>query len=855
MPGDAVGLSAARRVMPRRGAASKASQNFAEQLASSSPVPPDLDDNASDSGLSTLTSLDESPSRARPSKGKAKEEEPMSDGEKDPFVTKTSAPLSVKYSLESKAKPLVSKTYGRKERAKGSASPRKASLSPTARPVIDITSSPISPLTPLPKLTRPESSPRKRTTKNSHTSTPTKRPRLSKNKDTDDELRPLSLSRPSASKRKDVVNQSASSSALPAIPSTPMKKTGSKKLSQEEPSAQKRFKMGSHVWVRIDELGQLVSRDVHIGPSYWWPAMITSDTSEASLKATLYKPPLSEHSTLTIEHPSEFNLLSQSESGSRLLFRLNTFRVDGGNLSPKKAAKSDLEVRWMEGTKLMRSQFDESEDDEFPTTLSDLFNLAPSSAVKRLNGSDISPRKRGRSRIKDTDSPSSSALRESWSPEPVDHLLDIPGELVFARDPNVKKSREHWPAIVKEYRAPTKPTEHGKYLVYFGPDEQSWITRDFFFTPEQEEFATCMMGEYLDFARLRDDDDILDVELDDKFDRRSPSPIPTIPVPVPFRTLPLRLQLAYTKPVLISILKEQYEPALDIHNEFIRGGTRRAALGKRSGACGELTTAEFGELANALCWWALRNEMFGEKMDEEEPGDDNPPSPAERNGKTSDEKVDGHFFGDPRTPPQHSSQVSETAGSSDRLQTPRVDSFAKEDSPSRRSPSPPMEEPPPSLVTTSRLSSSPSRRSGSPDVLMRFEEQCAGVRDVPLQNGETIHPSNGNFDEQSRQRGGPGYEALSRKEKIEYAMNILLPEAIIQILLWRSGERESIELLPLDEEKRLHDIGNERAHAVDHRREVYRLRQRLEKGEPGASHPSANKNQSLSTRTRTQLKK
>ena len=59
----------------------------------------------------------------------------------------------------------------------------------------------------------------------------------------------------------------------------------------------------------------------------------------------------------------------------------------------------------------------------------------------------------------------------------------------------------------------------------------------------------------------------------------------------------------------------------------------------------------------------------------------------------------------------------------------------------------------------------------------------------------------------------------------QYCLNVLLPEAVLQILLWRSAERQSLELLDPDEESRLHEIGAHKAQATDWVRDVMRLRE------------------------------
>ncbi len=59
----------------------------------------------------------------------------------------------------------------------------------------------------------------------------------------------------------------------------------------------------------------------------------------------------------------------------------------------------------------------------------------------------------------------------------------------------------------------------------------------------------------------------------------------------------------------------------------------------------------------------------------------------------------------------------------------------------------------------------------------------------------------------------------------QYASNVLLPEATYQLLLWRTGERNSLEPLSEVEESRLHDRGHQLAQQVDIVKSIERLRE------------------------------
>ncbi|KAJ7706962.1 hypothetical protein B0H17DRAFT_1325715 [Mycena rosella] len=80
-----------------------------------------------------------------------------------------------------------------------------------------------------------------------------------------------------------------------------------------------------------------------------------------------------------------------------------------------------------------------------------------------------------------------------------------------------------------------------------------------------------------------------------------------------------------------------------------------------------------------------------------------------------------------------------------------------------------------------------------------------------------------------RQIGCDAYEGLSTVEKMDYCLNVLLPELLIQIFLWRSGRRSSVALLSEVEEMRLHKLGEEEKRRTDWVFDVKRLRAQKER--------------------------
>ncbi|KAG6840972.1 hypothetical protein C0991_002954 [Blastosporella zonata] len=85
-----------------------------------------------------------------------------------------------------------------------------------------------------------------------------------------------------------------------------------------------------------------------------------------------------------------------------------------------------------------------------------------------------------------------------------------------------------------------------------------------------------------------------------------------------------------------------------------------------------------------------------------------------------------------------------------------------------------------------------------------------------------------------RQYGCAAFEALSRAEKNDYCLNVLVPEAMLQILLWRAGERTSLDILDDADEAILYAKGLELLRASDWVNDVMRLR-KTAKGQLGKS--------------------
>lgn len=81
---------------------------------------------------------------------------------------------------------------------------------------------------------------------------------------------------------------------------------------------------------------------------------------------------------------------------------------------------------------------------------------------------------------------------DTWSPPPADDSLEIPGELIFAREN--PSSAYYWPARILEYVPPKRRTQEGMYRLEFLDNLVLVISRKCFFTSEEDGFTTCKVS-------------------------------------------------------------------------------------------------------------------------------------------------------------------------------------------------------------------------------------------------------------------------------------------------------------------------------------------------------------------------
>ena len=201
-----------------------------------------------------------------------------------------------------------------------------------------------------------------------------------------------------------------------------------------------------------------------------------------------------------ISDPSEPNV---KDASSGLFFTTSTFmnrtkEEEDASLStsasPKKKRKMELEEnvekRWLDAVAKMDSYKgggdsggEESNDEE---ELGMSSSPSPSNMKKRQGngeGREVPP----------------PGEDDDWTPPEADDTLEIPGELVIARDK--QSSNTYWPAKILAYVPPPRPKTknrkghaEGKYRVLYLDRSEKDIVRAWFCAPTDPGFGHCVVS-------------------------------------------------------------------------------------------------------------------------------------------------------------------------------------------------------------------------------------------------------------------------------------------------------------------------------------------------------------------------
>ncbi|KAF8808984.1 hypothetical protein BYT27DRAFT_7254873 [Phlegmacium glaucopus] len=587
--------------------------------------------------------------------------------------------------------------------------------------------------------------------------------------------------------------------------------------------------LDSYVWVLLEPKSNHVydpARDENDRKGrLWWPAKILSArNTDIPLKVSLFG---SGPKKVEIKTPSVENVLSKLDMIGRPRFNKPTF-VSASSVashtptaSPRKKLKrdrSDVEKNWEAAVLEMVQDGEEQAGSDHLPDIGEAFNYhfdaTSSTTITAPVGIPTSMGK-GKNKWKGKRKRTCESDDEGfWESPPADSSLDIPGELVLGRD-KVSKLTAYWPAKIKNYVPPTKRMEQGKYTVVWLDGSEQNISRDWFYTTDEDGFALCTLGQFESSVP----EVLADDEEEDEDPRRSASPVPLDPPPnnEDFINLSIREQFVYTKTILYAILNDEYEPTRGKHSQFMKGGKQRASLTDEAALRGRMDPKDIEHLQTYIREWCLREEapanIFvdeienrvdnnnhrGARKDIQEEDEEPLLNPgvvvADRLHSGSPAPMEPVILSSPHRLPPSSSCPSVTLEREASLISDD-DSFMV-----------PTEPP-------STLESEAPPRSPVTDLIP--DKTTPGSIDIPLKHVKT---------RPAKQQGCEAYELLSQFDKIEYCLNVLLPEAVRQILLWRSGKRTSIELLSSAEEEELYQEGQTLLNETDWVFDILRYRQ------------------------------
>jgi hypothetical protein len=300
------------------------------------------------------------------------------------------------------------------------------------------------------------------------------------------------------------------------------------------------------------------------------------------------------------------NILPLANNNDEIQFTKPVYVISSA-ASPKKRQKldrADLEAKWTAALSEAIYNYEQSEE-EMPSP-------------KFLHSVRNVPRHVPASRQIPEDEPSEPPTPELWTPPDADPTLEIPGEKILAREKNT--SKVYWPAQIKEYIRPKGPSRPPLYEIEWMDTLRAKITRDLFYTFEEDGFGTCVLGNFeSSFDEVVNDTD--DGPVDARRNRpRGASPEPVDP-PLSghaFTELGIHEQFVYTKPVLQAILRDEYAPAREVHRQFVSGGVRgqNSVVQAASLARGSMNPQHVEDFHHCLLEWCLRGAARGARVTE-----------------------------------------------------------------------------------------------------------------------------------------------------------------------------------------------------------------------------------------------
>ncbi|KAJ7154260.1 hypothetical protein C8R46DRAFT_448088 [Mycena filopes] len=591
-----------------------------------------------------------------------------------------------------------------------------------------------------------------------------------------------------------------------------------------------------YVWVLLDpdsgEAYSLADEDDGVRRT-WWPARrLRSEGGECRVRL------FGEPKELSIDTPHDGNIIPFVDDKA-IRFRDPVYSTSSPKsiaASPRKRQrldkldKTDVEQKWRAAQ--LEAIHDYEKSEEFP----DMRFLA---SVVGIPGYDAP------SNLSDDDASSELSevvSSERWSPPPADSSVEVPGELVLACETDNKPSKVkvYWPARIENFVPGLGPNKPGMYGITWMDSSTGVIPRSAFYTYEEEGFGTCVVGKFeSSFQEV-----VKDLDVDER--PRGPSPEPRDPPPGPaaFCDLSVREQFVYAKPVLQAILRDEYGPARALHARYMAGGTERKKVAEEAPKRGRMDPRDVEEFQRCLTAWCLRDLRETAVEEEEEEGDGVVQEPTSNEGAGANEPDVSSTLHVPDSalPEKLDVQMQDVQEADPAAQTlcnpPSPTPTVRDSSPGLPPPSssfsssvdPNMEveesEPPSSEETAPPT---PYVADSDPD---RAENALAPTPDVDLPMESILTDASDDSTPVSgappRQIGCAAYEELPTIKKLEYCLNVLLPELLVQINVWRLGHRTSVALLSGPNEAALHVIGAEEKETRDWVFDVKRLRAQKE---------------------------
>jgi hypothetical protein len=204
-------------------------------------------------------------------------------------------------------------------------------------------------------------------------------------------------------------------------------------------------------------------------------------------------------STISITSHSPQNIQPMLTQLEKLRFSSTDFisssrSESSGNIhaSPKKKLKKDnssIIQKWQDATAEMMEAY-EDDNDGLPDV-----GLMFSSTISQTIGSNARKmggkgRRKQSTSISDTEDFTEEIKdNDGWTPEEHDDSIQVPGELVYAREKH--GSTFYYPAQVIKYIPPSTMKQKPRYQVEFMDRSRKAIPRDRFFIADDDGFGTC----------------------------------------------------------------------------------------------------------------------------------------------------------------------------------------------------------------------------------------------------------------------------------------------------------------------------------------------------------------------------